>query len=480
MKKDFLTYEEFGAKGDGINDDFDAIIACHEKANEINCKVCAKPGATYYIGGANKTAVIKTDVDFSGAKIVIDDRKVEKKESYDFTIASDYEKFPIKVDALTRDAKTLKINKDGNYFVRITNANKKIYIRKGLNMNNGTSTADVFLVDSAGNISPSIDWDYDEITEAYARCTDDTPITVTGGTFVTIANNEESFYRYYQRGFGITRSHVTLTDLEHYVEGEGDHGAPYHGFIRTDEAYDVTIKNAILTPRFIYWTASKIPGKPVPMGSYDLSFWNSIDIRCLNITQSISILDTAYWGIYTSNFCKNLLLEDCTFSRFDAHQGVTNATIRRCKLGHQRIQLIGHGEFLIEDTEISTGITFISLRSDYGSLWDGNITIRNCKWKPNTNKFYVLHAYNTGDHDYGFPCMMAKNVTIENLFIDDTEYTNIKERACYVLHNANFDKTLPFCYIPPKNVSISNITTASGLGYEVCNIKEILEKIKVN
>jgi hypothetical protein len=28
--KNYLTYEEFGAKGDGVADDMAAIVACHE------------------------------------------------------------------------------------------------------------------------------------------------------------------------------------------------------------------------------------------------------------------------------------------------------------------------------------------------------------------------------------------------------------------------------------------------------------------
>ena len=33
MENKILTYEEFGAVGDGINDDLPAIVACHAEAN---------------------------------------------------------------------------------------------------------------------------------------------------------------------------------------------------------------------------------------------------------------------------------------------------------------------------------------------------------------------------------------------------------------------------------------------------------------
>ena len=35
--RDYITYEEFGAKGDGRHDDTPAIVAAHEAANERAC-----------------------------------------------------------------------------------------------------------------------------------------------------------------------------------------------------------------------------------------------------------------------------------------------------------------------------------------------------------------------------------------------------------------------------------------------------------
>lgn len=44
-----VTYEMFGAKGDGKTDDRAAIIAAHKAANETGAPVRAKDGATYYV-----------------------------------------------------------------------------------------------------------------------------------------------------------------------------------------------------------------------------------------------------------------------------------------------------------------------------------------------------------------------------------------------------------------------------------------------
>ena len=74
-----LSYEAFGAVGDGKADDRSAIIATHAAANERGLPVRAKDGATYYMGCGGGTAVVRTDVDFGTAKFIIDDSHVAKR-----------------------------------------------------------------------------------------------------------------------------------------------------------------------------------------------------------------------------------------------------------------------------------------------------------------------------------------------------------------------------------------------------------------
>lgn len=87
---DVITYEEFGAAGDGKTDDMAAIVAAHAAANEKGLPVRAGDGKTYYIVGGALTADIRTDVDFGTASFVIDDRDVpvEKREAPVFRIQS--------------------------------------------------------------------------------------------------------------------------------------------------------------------------------------------------------------------------------------------------------------------------------------------------------------------------------------------------------------------------------------------------------
>ena len=75
--KGYVTYKDFGAVGDGVTDDYKAIVATHEYANSKGLPVKADAGATYYIGHMDpsnkKGALIKTDTDWGDATFIIDD-----------------------------------------------------------------------------------------------------------------------------------------------------------------------------------------------------------------------------------------------------------------------------------------------------------------------------------------------------------------------------------------------------------------------
>jgi hypothetical protein len=102
------------------------------------------------------------------------------------------------------------------------------------------------------------------------------------------------------------------------------------------------------------------------MGTYDINVNRALNVSFVHCTQSNDIHDPAFWGIMGSNFGKNLVYDHCTFSRFDAHMGVANATIRHSTLGHQGINLIGSGKFTLEHPTVCAR-SLLNLRPDYGS-----------------------------------------------------------------------------------------------------------------
>ncbi|MCR5460096.1 MAG: hypothetical protein K6F51_09390 [Acetatifactor sp.] len=76
----YVTYKMFNAKGDGVTDDYDAIVRTHEYANKYHLPVKADPGATYYIGHMNSDnpsgAEIRTDTDWGDATFLVDDTHI--------------------------------------------------------------------------------------------------------------------------------------------------------------------------------------------------------------------------------------------------------------------------------------------------------------------------------------------------------------------------------------------------------------------
>ena len=464
----FLTYEQFGAKGDGFTDDFDAIIATHEEANRTGTPVKAKDGASYYIKKI-ATAVIKTDVDFGKAEFIINDVGVpiEQRGAAIFSVPSDYEKVKLDISSFKKGQGKLDFPHEGNAYVRLINANKPVFIRKGLNKNSGTPSADSFIVDSEGNVKNLVNYDYEEITEAYYRCADDKPITIKGGKFITIANQAESFYNYHNRAISITRSNVTVEGLTHFVYGEGEHGAPYGGFICATDCANVTVKNCLLTPHLIYFTPSKEPGKLVSMGSYDINFCYCLNCRVQGIRQTVDIHNNKYWGIIHTKFCKDLTVEDCIMSRYDAHEGVTNVTIRNCEFGHQKVNLIGYGEALLENCTM-TGKYIFALRPDFGSTWKGNITLRNCTLNaidPSGGSAVIFTAYNEGDHDFGYPCSMPTTLTLDNITVNDELLEPDKKIFLLAWYDSFKTEKKPYPYDTVKKLVIKNFKTTSGRKY---------------
>jgi len=483
-----IQYSYFGAEGDGQSDDIDAIAATHAFANQHGLKVKADEGATYFISGKSRTAVIRTDTDFGTAKFIIDDTNVENRHSHVFLISSNLEPYKLTgISSLRRNQKKLDVSLPTPSIITVTNAKVRRYIRFGANQNNGSPQTDIFIADKNGNVDMKapIIWDFDEITEMKALAIDTTTLTITGGHFTTIANQAESRYTYYNRGIAVRRSNVIINKLEHRIIGEGDHGAPYGGFINISDCAYVTVRNTILTGHKTYQTIGSA-GVTVSMGTYDISVNRALNVSFVNCRQTNDITDRRYWGIMGSNYSKNLLYDSCTFSRFDAHMGVANATIRNSTLGHQGINAIGSGVFTVENSTVY-GRNFINLRSDYGSTWQGELIIRNCKFVPSGGKpthANLIGGSNSGKHDFGYTCYMPWRITVDGLHIDDAGHAEGYNGPTVF---ANFNPAMTdesysedFPYVRTREVILRNVTIASGKPFRLSDNTFMFRGVKIS
>ncbi len=456
---DYVTYEDFGAVGDGKADDFDAIVKTHEYANTNGLSVFAKETATYYIGGAEKTACIMTDTDWSTARFIIDDAEVENRSAWVFNIAPSQAGIDItdKVAPVKSDAKNIGTALEGKSLVVLTDSNVKRYIRKGANQNSGSNQSDVILVDENGNIAAEtpLIWDFDAITSATAYPVDTEILTVKGGKFTTLANNAASEYNYYARGILVKRSNTVIDGLYHDIKNEGKTGSPYSAFVSLSTCADVTVKNSTFTGHKKYVTIGSA-GTSVTMGTYDIGAATSVNAKFINCKQTNDITDIDYWGIAGTNYCKNLVYDGCAFSRFDAHQGVLNATVVNSVLGHHGIKLIGSGTALIENTTVLAE-DFVDLRSDYGSTWNGNLIIRNCKFYPTTVASHIIKAENSEDHDFGYICYLPEKIEIDGLHVNRVGNNYLFTKVNSKHNSDSYDAEYPV--VPPQEITVKNFSS---------------------
>jgi hypothetical protein len=475
-----VRYEDFGAKGDGKADDFEALVKAHEHANKMGLPVRANDSATYYIGGGNRTIVVMTDTDFGKAKFMIDDTKLENHRASVFDVCSALN--PIKLNeikSLAAGQRKIDAKLPGPCLVMVTDSSTKRFIRRGKNQNSGSAQTDVFLVDEQGNVDPktAIIWDFKQVSSIEALPMDKTKLTLRGGHFTTIANATKSS-EYHYRGIKIRRSNVLVDGLEHLIIGEGKEGPPYGGFILVSGCANVTVKDTVLSG---HKTFRKIgsAGSDVAMGSYDISINRAVNVALVNVTQANSITDRSRWGVIGTNFCKNLSYDGCQLSRFDAHQGVVNATIRNSTLGYMGLKLTGFGEFLIENSTVQSG-SFITLREDYGSTWNGTITIRNCRFISGQGGA-ILDGSNDGQHDFGYTCHMPSRLVVDGLKIEDGKSAK-KGPVIFNNFNPRFTSAAykqPFPYVITREVSLKNVTTTSGKPLKISDNEFMFKAVKV-
>ena len=322
-----VSYEQFGALGDGVTNDFPAIYAAHNYANENGLTVKAEAGKTYYISdtridGSVKSIIIKTNVTWTGAEFIIDDSLYSTHENYGmygshvFKIASDFTDEKISDEAtlervlsagLNKQTKKIELNLGYPALLIPYNSSHKVYRRREYAQWAGMSMHEIILVDKDGNVDPEtpLMWDYNALDYIDVIRTDVTPITVEGGKITTIACNTNCVVYdengkpirvnepYIMRGLAIARSYTTVRGVEHCVRGEisllrqkkGEVGAPYSGFFSASRATNIVIESCIMTGKRCYdkrW-AGPFGGT---MGTYDFSSGYVNKIVLKNCTQS--------------------------------------------------------------------------------------------------------------------------------------------------------------------------------------------------
>ena len=452
-EKKIVYYSEFGAVGDGVHEDFEAIKKCHEYANENGCTVYADKGAKYYIGETGgAAAVVKTDVNWQDATFIIDDSIIPvespSRTANVFVIAHDYpmKKFDKDSDIVkalnaaggikAQEIKNIGYAPGYPALLVVHDEEHSAYLRWGCHATGKPNPQhEIAIIDENGNIDIDTPFllDFLGVTSIEEYRIDDKTITAQGGTFIHIANCAPPVYTSYARAIEVNRSNTVIRNVVHKIVDEGPHGAPCGGFIRWIHTTNLLCENVTLQSHasymdYQYDERGEVKKVHSVMGSYDIGGGFSSHIHMKGCIQSdfykweekrIVYNELERWGIMGSNYCKNFFYEDCTLSRLDAHAGVYNVKIKNSKITY--IKLIGGGTALIENTEIyapeGTNAALIELRGDYGSTWRGDIIIKDCEfinWKDNAA--YIASAL-WNNWPFGYTTYLPR-ITIDNLKLD--------------------------------------------------------------
>ncbi len=510
--KDFITYEDFGAVGDGVTNDFFAMKRAHIAANEAGLSVKGTPGKTYLItdteiDGVAESIPVMTDVDLCGATLIVDDSDISWREGANkrhntatFEVKSPYK--PVSVDeehiaainaagGIIRNV-TQKIDTGLGFpaMLVVTNSNTMHYKRYGYNANSGSSQKELIVVDKDGNIDEKthVLYDFETVTGITAYRIDLPTLTIKNWNIISRASQVNIVDKYYSinRGIRFCRPNVCVTNVRHKITGEILKGTlvdgvpfighSYNSFFQMHLTHNVTFEDCTFQSRAHYL-----------QGTYEIGGWMSNKIVFKNCDQyNFFKGDPEYplmpsfgqwWGVAGTNSCKNMIYDNCKLTRFDAHQGVYNGIIRNCEIGS--IRLTGGGDMLIENTKIynwDIGNT-LQLREDYGCTWRGTLTLKDCEIvdvKGNSALTCVIVA-RSANHDYGYVTYFP-NVVIDNLKIQNAKPLvnlfsdfSMKKNARGLYYRSIYDENLAIAgapdpygepnvnpYTPPEFIKVIN------------------------
>ena len=363
------------------------------------------------------------------------------------------------------------------------NTSHKVYRRKNYSAYMGTSMHEVIVIDKDGNVDGDtpVMFDYSNVDYIEVYFLDDEPLTISGGIFTTKASAVDIVYfdkdgnkaihdTYFQRGIEVKRSYTKVKNVQHYVEGEitvkeqlaGKLGTAYNGFFGASYANEVTFEDCVLTGRRCYNKSSSAGLSGGTTGTYDFRAGRVNKIILKNCTQSnffveldeenrvtattednpkaqlsmISIPGTSYqlhWGAGCTDFCKNMEFIGSTIARFDAHQGLYNGKIIDSTVNY--IAITGGGNMIIENSRWFAAKpdynanSLIHLREDYGSTWDGTVSVKNVQAYVFTKNsagndvdtWLVMHQYKNWYHGY--------TSVFPSIEIDNLDYYDIETKA---------------------------------------------------
>lgn len=455
-----ISYAQFGAKGDGITNDYEAIYNTHVYANTHRCKVFGDGTKTYLIGdrGDLPTIPVETDVDWCGAFFIIDNTNLTKfNDVFDIGNKS---KTNVQANGNITIGQVSTDLPDGIY--SFYDSRVKQFIRSGINSDNGCSQQETVVVLN-GKIITDITQNINYDSYDYKTVEKDNLI-INNATFIT-REKESSYNNNIYRGIRVTRSNVTFDNIVHKKENKIEYDTNI-GFIIVDMVYNTIIKRSLLTRH----------KKNDNSNTYEINLTKSAKIIFDNVIIDNLKDITTEWHSMISNNCKDIEVNNCELDVIDAHMGVTNLTVKNSIIGEVGIAVVGWGRLTVYNSTIMNQYV-VSLRGDYGSFWNGDIELKNISHKCKYGTPWILGYKNDGVHNYGYDTFCGKSIAIEN-YINNDENLDITYN--YLLNvDSNYigsgERQYPLIF--PNKIDIKNVKASKGYRLFNGNLENVIMNV---
>jgi len=145
---------------------------------------------------------------------------------------------------------------------------------------------------------------------------------------------------------------------------------PYgYRFMRFIDCYNLTLQNIItdIPPK-------AGPGEKDNFSTYALSLGRIIRLRLINVGTQLT---QNSWGSMGGNYLTDVYISNCVLNRIDCHYRLNNLTVLDSHLSNPCIAISGYGVINVQRCNFE-GRYILRIREDWGSCFDGEITIKDC------------------------------------------------------------------------------------------------------
>jgi hypothetical protein len=418
------------------------------------------------------------------------------------------------------------------FYVHVVDLNdsRRIF-RRSKPIGQKSKVEESFTVDLKNIVKEDIQWTYKGANiKVIISAIPKKQLVFKDAIFRTVVSTKDVATYEVKRGIKISRNNIKVSNITHtyvkYVDSKYKtvHGTyyQYHNFYRFDQLAKVTFNNSIVHGMWRYKTSK--PGTSCPkdksldldededyleddcdvsgktacdmergtyLGSYDLHMTNVVDMKLqkIKVSSTTDSLDKDY-KVMGSSYTKDITYENCFLNRIDTHRGVYNLTIKNSTIGTRGILQLGYGKLTLENVTLKHTNTFVNLRHDYGSTWNGTVIVKgtNTIIPDNNNPVYLVSANPKCRHNYGYNLYLPKIQFAYNSKIVIKSKT--KEFYIYDKTQQWFDKYIPggnhkLSYSKPSNTNAyifknAKFTNINNQTYNIDNKKIFAPKTSVS